>query len=73
MRGLRRTLRPQRQLDQLLFAELLQITAIHPRMDSEIPPPRKGMGNYGVSALFSLNAEAVPLLPIPHFHRPQKV
>ncbi len=31
-------LKPQHQIDQLLFAELLQISPVHPRMDSEIRP-----------------------------------
>jgi hypothetical protein len=39
-------LKPEHQLDQLLFAELLQITAIHTPMDSEIAPPGKGVSNY---------------------------
>ena len=44
-RRLVRPLKPEHQLNQLLFAELLQITAIHAAMDSEIAPPRKGVGN----------------------------
>ena len=39
-------LEPQHQLDQLLLAELLQITAVHRAMDSEIAPRGKGVGNY---------------------------
>ena len=39
-------LTPQHQLDQLLFAQVLQITAVHRTMDSEIAPPGKGVGNY---------------------------
>ena len=38
-------LEPQHQLDQLLFAQLLQITAVHRAMDSEIAPHGKGVGN----------------------------
>src|SRR5208282_4985386 len=44
-RGLVRRLKPEHQLDQLLLAELLQITAVHAAMDSEIAPPGKGAGN----------------------------
>jgi len=40
-----RPLQTQHQLDQLLFAQLLQITAVHAAMDSDIAPPRKGVGN----------------------------
>ena len=39
------TLKPKHQLDQLLLAELLQISPVHPRMDSEISPRGKGVGN----------------------------
>ena len=38
-------LEPQHQLDQLLFAQLLQITAVHRAMDLEIAPHGKGVGN----------------------------
>src|SRR5271157_5953218 len=44
-RSLAGPLEPQHQLDQLLFAQLLQITAIHRAMDSEIAPHGKGVGN----------------------------
>ncbi len=39
-------LKPQHQLDQLLFAELLQITSVHRPRDSGICPADKGVGNY---------------------------
>src|SRR5277367_2002527 len=39
------TLKPQHQVYQLLFAELLQISSIHPSMDSEFESERKGVGN----------------------------
>src|ERR1019366_1509775 len=39
-------LKPEHQLDQLVFAELLQISAIHSPMDSEIAPRGKGVSNY---------------------------
>ena len=42
------TLKPKHQLDQLLLAEPLQITSVHPGMDSEIPARGKGVGNYPV-------------------------
>ena len=45
-RGLRRTLQPQQQLDQLLAAQPLKITAPHPTKESAKPSPRKGVGNY---------------------------
>jgi hypothetical protein len=35
------------QLNQLVLAQALQITAIHPRMDSEIALGGKGVGKYG--------------------------
>jgi hypothetical protein len=38
-------LKPEHQLDQLVFAELLQISAIHAPRDSEIAPHGKGLGN----------------------------
>ena len=38
------TLKPKHQLDQLLFAELLQITSVHPPMDSEFAARGKGVG-----------------------------
>ena len=39
-------LEPEHQIDQLLFAELLQISAIHAGMDLEIAPHGKGVGKY---------------------------
>jgi transposase len=45
MRILVRPLKPKHQFDQLLFAELLQITAIHPLIDSDIASRRKAVGN----------------------------
>jgi hypothetical protein len=39
-------LKLEHQLDQLLLAELLQISAIHALMDSEIVKLGKGVGNY---------------------------
>jgi len=39
-----RPLEKQHQLDQLLFAQVLQITAVHRPMDSDIAPPGKGVG-----------------------------
>ena len=47
-RRLVRPLKPENQLDQLLFAELLQITSIHSIMDSGIYPADKGVGNYAL-------------------------
>jgi len=44
-------LKPENQLDQLLFAELLQITSIHSIMDSGIYPADKGVGNYWLGDL----------------------
>jgi hypothetical protein len=41
-----RALERQHQFDQLLFAQLLQITAFHQPMDSEIGARGKGVGNY---------------------------
>ena len=38
-------LEPKHQFDQLLLAEPLQITSIHPAMDSEIASLGKGVGN----------------------------
>ena len=40
-RSLIRPLKPKHQLNQLLLAELLQITAIHPLIDSDIASRRK--------------------------------
>jgi len=37
-------LKPQHQINQLLFAELLQISAIHVHIDSEIETRGKGGG-----------------------------
>jgi hypothetical protein len=45
-------LKPKHQLDQLLLAQLLQITVIHTGMDSEIAPHRKPVGNYQKSKYF---------------------
>jgi hypothetical protein len=41
-------LKPKHQLDQLLLAELLQITPVHPRMDSEFAA--RGNGDRGRDA-----------------------
>ena len=41
-----RPLKPKHQLDQLLLAQLLQISPIHPHMDSEIETRGKGVGSY---------------------------
>jgi hypothetical protein len=41
-RGLRRALKFQHQLHQLLFAQAFKIIAIHTPSDSEIAGPRKG-------------------------------
>ena len=38
------TPKPKHQIDQWLLAELLQISPVHPRMDSEIAPHGKGGG-----------------------------
>ena len=37
------TLKPKHQLDQLLLAELLQITPVHPRTDSEFAARGRGV------------------------------
>jgi hypothetical protein len=46
-RSLLRPLEPQNQLDQLLFAEPLQITPFHSPMDSDIYNAGKGAENWG--------------------------
>ena len=45
-RGFVGALKPKHQLDQLLLAELLQISPIHPLMDSDFAARGKGVGNY---------------------------
>src|ERR1700710_1273472 len=50
-RVLRGALEPKHQFDQLLLAEPLQITPIHPAMDSEIASLGKGVGNCAVKNL----------------------